>query len=494
MTNYGWGILAYVALIFIAGVGVMPLVRRSGKRFIVAGKALPFFFVGTTMMAQAIDANATMGNTGAVYGPGGWWAGFQFPLGLALCLVITGLFYAMPLNRLNLLTLPDYYYRRYGRLVEVLVAIAMAISFMILVAGNLSGVSWIIHIAFGLTYLQALIGISVVLFLYTMSGGMFSQVSTDIVMIYPSIIGFIGGFLFLYLTYGWDFFKPAIPAGHFDLSGLMYLKSGALLNWAGILALGLGDVVALDFMERVFAANSPRTARNATFYAAAGTIIIGLAASFMGLMALKLSPNVAEPRMVLPTLAMGLPFIFGLFIMGGIIGAGMSTGDGGVLAISSVFGRNIVQRNILKIWQKHYSEQDRKALDARLLWVTRVAAIPVMAAAIWIAIIKPEPGILLVLAFDVVFAGCFVPLTLGLYWKKANTYGALASVIVGSLLRVILYYKIPPEWAGADTLIPPLVSLLVMVPVSLLTQKQDPPRHHINDYVPSEEEVLSTAY
>jgi Na+/proline symporter len=493
LTNYGWGILGYIALIFIAGVAVMPLVMKSGKRFIVAGKALPFFFVGTTMMAQSIDANATMGNSGAVYG-GGWWAGFQFPLGLALCLIITGLFYAAPLNRLNLITLPDFYYRRYSRVVEILVAIAMAISFMILVAGNLAGVSWIIHIAFGLGYLQALIGISVILFIYTMSGGMFSQVSTDIVMIYPSILGFVGGFFFMYFTYGWDFFKTAIPAGHFDLSGLTVIKSGALLNWAGILALGLGDVVALDFMERVFAAKSAKVAKQACYYAAGGTLIIGIAASFMGLMALKLSPNVAEPRMVLPTLALGLPFIFGLFIMGGIIGAGMSTGDGGVLAISSVFGRNIVQRNILKIWQAHYTPEDRKALDSRLLWVTRLAAIPVMAAAIWIAIVKPEPGILLVLAFDVVFAGCFVPLTLGLYWKKANSAGALAAVVIGSLLRVILYYKVPPELAGLDTLIPPVVSLLVMVPVSLLTQKSDPPKHQAVDYVPNEEELLSTAY
>jgi Na+/proline symporter len=172
----------------------------------------------------------------------------------------------------------------------------------------------------------------------------------------------------------------------------------------------------------------------------------------------------------------------------------MSTGDGGVLAISSVFGRNIVQRNILKIWQSRYTAEDRKSLDNRLLWVTRLVAIPVMAAAIWIAIVKPEPGILLVLAFDVVFAGCFVPLTLGLYWKKANAAGALAAVVIGSLLRVILYYKIPPDLAGLDTLIPPVVSLLVMVPVSLLTQKSSPPKHEVVTYVPSEEEVLSTAY
>ena len=56
-------------------------------------------------------------------------------------------------------------------------------------------------------------------------------------------------------------------------------------------------------------------------------------------------------------------------------------------------------------------------------------AIPVVAFAIFLAIVKPEPGILLVLAFDVVFAGCVVPLTLGIYWSKANTPGALAAIM-----------------------------------------------------------------
>ena len=37
-----------------------------------------------------------------------------------------------------------------------------------------------------------------------------------------------------------------------DLSGLTDIGNGALINWAGIMALAIGDIVALDFMERVF--------------------------------------------------------------------------------------------------------------------------------------------------------------------------------------------------------------------------------------------------
>ncbi|MDQ7840773.1 MAG: sodium:solute symporter [bacterium] len=492
MTNYEYGIVFYLVVFFLLGLAMYYLVKGSGKQYIVAGKSLPFFLVGTTMLAQSLDANATMGNAAATYS-GGWWAGFQFPLGLAICLFVTGTWYAKPLNKLNLITLPDFYFRRFNRLVEVLVGLLMSFSFIILVAGNLAGSAWIISMVFGWNYIASLFVISAILFFYTISGGLWSVVSTDIAQIYPAIFGFVAAFVYIIGTYGWDFFASAIPPGHFDLSGLTVIKSGALVNWAGILALGLGDVVALDFMERVFAAKNPKTAQRACYYAGVLTLFVGIIASFLGLMAIKMVPNASDTRMVLPTLAMGLPFIYGLLILGGIIGAGLSTADGGLLGVSSVLGRNIVQRNILKVWKRKYTPEDRKALDARLLWVTRLAAIPIMAAAMYLAVVRPEPGILLVLAFDVVFAGCFVPLTLGLFWKKANASGALAAVVVGSVLRLILYYTIPEHLAGLDTLIPPVVSLLVMVPVSLMTQKTDPPKHQAVHEVPSDEEVLSTA-
>ena len=492
--NWQIGIIVFLTVFFFLGIGMYYLVKGSGKQYIIAGKSLPFILVGSTLLAQSLDANATMGNATGTY-LGGFWSGFQFPLGLALCLFVTGTWYAKPLNRMNLITLPDFYYRRYNRLVEVLVGLTMSFSFILLLAGNLAGASWIIANIFNWSYLQALIVICIILFFYTVSGGLWSVVATDITQVYPAIAGFVAAFIWMLYTHGWDFFAQAIPATSLDLSGLTTIEFGGLLNWAGLLALGLGDVVALDFMERVFASKTPETARHACYYGAGFTLITGIAASFLGLMALTLVPEISDPRMVLSQLATHhLPFIIGLFMMGGIIGAGLSTADGGLLGVSSVFGRNFLQRNILKIWKRHYTPEDRKVLDRRLLWVTRGSAVPIMAGSIWMAIVKPEPGILLVLAFDVVFAGCFIPLTLGLYWKKANVPGALAGFLIGSALRLYLFYTIPEHLAGLDTMIPPLVSLIVMVPVSLWTQEKHPPKHDVIHYVPTEEEVLSTAY
>lgn len=499
MTGMQIGLILLVGLFFVVGVGTFIFVRGSGKRFIIAGKRLPLLVIGTMLLAQALDANSTLGSAAGTYS-WGFWAGFVFPLGLALCLLVTGIWYAKPLNRMNLITLPDFYFRRFGKLVEVISSLLMAFSFIILVAGNMAGAAWIISIIFGLNYITALIIMSTIVLIYTYSGGLFSCAATDVVQIYPAIIAFVGSAIWLVYTYGWGYFSAAIPPGFLDMSGLTSVENGALLNWAAILALGLGDVVALDFMERIFASKNPETARRGCFYGAGFTLIAGLAASFLGLMAIALFPDVADPRTILPLMAtITLPFLLGLFVMGGVLGAGMSTANGGLLGVSAVFGRNLFQRNILPAIHRRKARKlkvpieeltiDWHIMDKRLLTYARFMTIPVMVAATYLAYVKPEPGMMLVLAFDVVFAGLFVPLTLGLFWKKANAYGALAAIVVGSVLRLILFFTIPEHLAGLDTMIPPVVSLIVMVPVSLMTQKQDPPKHEVIYEIPSDEDV-----
>ncbi len=501
------GLWVYLVVFTLLGLAMFYLVRGSGKQYIIAGKSLPFFLVGTTLLAQSLDANATMGNAGAIVSPGGFWSGFVLAGGLALCLLVTGTWFAKPLNRMNLITLPDFFWRRYDGKMEILVSIAMSISFMILLAGNIAGGAWIMKTIFGWNYGTALTVISIIVFFYTIAGGLWSVVATDVAQSYPAIIGFIVAAIYLWTTNDAATLSAAIPEGYTGLEGLTDPEFGAWANWGGIIALGIGDVVALDFMERVFAAKDPDTARKACFYGAGMTVITGLAASFIGLAAFGLIEGMVDangfavegfdPRNVMSIVAIDhLPFILGLLVMGGIVGAGLSTADGGLLGVSSVWGRNIFQRNILKTWKQDHTAEEKEILDRKLLGITRLSAIPVLLGSVLFAIIKPEPGTLLILAFDVVLAGVFVPLALGIFWKKANTPGAIAGFLAGSGLRILFFFWWPFDELlyGLDTMLSPILCILVMVPVSLRTQESHPPKHHVIDYVPTDEEVLSTEW
>jgi len=64
--NIPMGIWVFVGLAVFLGLGfaMIPLVKRSGKRFIIAGKSLPFVLVSATLLAQGMDANCSLGNAG----------------------------------------------------------------------------------------------------------------------------------------------------------------------------------------------------------------------------------------------------------------------------------------------------------------------------------------------------------------------------------------------------------------------------------------------
>jgi len=261
----------------------------------------------------------------------------------------------------------------------------------------------------------------------------------------------------------------AVPATTVDLSTVFIRDSGALVNWAGMLALGLGNTMALDFMERVFAAKDGKTAQRGCYYSAVMTIFVGVCVAVVGLAAVASVKGVADPRMVLPTMAVNyLPYWMGVLVFIGVLGASMSTANGAILVISVVLARNVVQR-----WRSTLLD------DGQLLNLSRAMALPTAFAAGLVAYLRPEPGILLIIAFDIVFAGCVVPLFAGVYWKKANAAGAIAAIVVGTSARLVAHFVTPAAWGGLDTLVPPLLSATTFVVTCLLTQKTQESRHYV---------------
>src|SRR5918996_926349 len=489
LDGYGIAVLAFLALSIIVGTLTSRLVKKSSRRFMVAGKSLPLFFVGTMLAAQAIDGNSSLGNASLVY-QFGFWAGAAIPIGLGICLILTGTVYGKRLNKMSMLTLPDFYYRRYGNASEGISGIIMMISFIVLVAGNFAASGFILSTVLGIDFIWAMLIASLIVLIYTYAGGLFSSAYTDIFQIYLAIGAFWAAFIFFAGGFsGVDFgtILGNAPPGYLDLSGLTDMANGALINWAGIMALALGDIVALDFMERVFAAKDGKTAQKGALMGGGLTILTIVPTSMMGIIALYFLPNLADPFTAYPELALNhVPFPIGVALLMGVLGASMSTANGGLLAISSVMSRNIIQRDILRRMLKHPGLGDRK-----LLMVTRIFTIPMMIAAFVLAYMIPQPGVYLILAFDIVFAGAWAPLTFGLFWKKANTPATLAALIIGSSLRLLLFFVIPVELAGLDTLIPPVISVIIFVVVALATQRKYPGRYGVVDYVPPQEDVIN---
>jgi Na+/proline symporter len=103
--------------------------------------------------------------------------------------VLNGLVLAHHINNELVLTLPDIFARRYGRTVEVIICFATVASFIMLLAGNLVGFGKICGYLWDTDSTTAICVAALVIWLYTVSGGMFSIATTDVVQ---GTFGFTG--------------------------------------------------------------------------------------------------------------------------------------------------------------------------------------------------------------------------------------------------------------------------------------------------------------
>ncbi len=441
-------------------LGLHASVRVAGrlKNFYVGGNIIPFWVLAVSLSGQAIDIGNTQDNANFVIGSG-FWGGFILPAGIGVSLIMIGLFFAEPLHRMRLLTLPDFFYRRYDKRVELIVSITCVTSFILLLAANLAGVGILLEYILGIPQLVGVLLVAAVVTVYAIAGGLFAVTWNDVLHFGVVVFGFVSALVWVFATHDGAVLSAAWDS-KFSWEPLYSMQEGSLANWAAFLALALGDIVALDFMERVFAAKSPRMAKVSCLASGVVTIIAGLGASLLAVLGAGIySAAAGADNQFLHFVTEYLPKGIGTMVLMGLIGACISTADGAIMACSTVVTRNILERHYSRLFDK---------VDA--LKVCRASFVPVALIAVVIAALFQSPGALLVLAFDVVFATCLAPLTLGLYWKKANTQAALWSIGAGLSLRIGLAFIIPEEWAGADTLLPAFASWVVFALVALQTK------------------------
>ncbi|KAJ1635514.1 Sodium:solute symporter family-domain-containing protein, partial [Pavlovales sp. CCMP2436] len=255
---------------------------------------------------------------------------------------------------------------------------------------------------------------------------------------------------------------PIIYAEMGDPNALGPFPNAIYYNWATIIILGFGNLAALDFQSRCMASRTEHIATAGSFIAAAVTMFVGIPFSYLGGITrayygpdspyAEFAADTCHRALDLPTCAMWVPDDYGFLkllanaaitprFIGGwclvaIVAASMSTSSGAILATSTVAAHNIAR----KIPRLGVSEKN-------LLLVARVFGIPVTLCACCIAAFsnRSSTGYLLVVAFDIMFAGCIVPLFACFYVKDASPSAALVSVVGGSLLRVILEGTLPKD-------------------------------------------------
>ncbi|MDC7788735.1 cation acetate symporter [Rhodoplanes sp. TEM] len=117
----------------------------------------------------------------------------------------------------------------------------------------------------------------------------------------------------------------------------------------------------------------------------------------------------------------GLPYVISGLVAAGGLAAALSTADGLLLAIANALSHDV-----------YYKMLDPNAPTARRLIVARVLLLVVAVFAAYLASTKPADILAMVgWAFSLAMAGNFPALTMGVWWKRTTSAGAIAGIIAG---------------------------------------------------------------
>src|SRR5687767_11882789 len=91
-------ILTFVAISFIIGIYSAGQIGGKVKNYFVAGNIIPFWVLAMSQTGQAIEIGGTFNNAFFTFS-GGFWAGNVLATGIGISLILTGIFFAEPLNK-----------------------------------------------------------------------------------------------------------------------------------------------------------------------------------------------------------------------------------------------------------------------------------------------------------------------------------------------------------------------------------------------------------
>lgn len=425
---------------FIMGVAVWGNRVSSRKKdtvgfmeeYFLGSRSMGGFVLAMAVITTYTSASSFVGGPGVAYKVGLGWillSMIQVPTAF-LTLGVLGKRFAIIARRTKAVTITDFLRARYSSdAVVILASLALLIFFMASMLAQFIGGARLFESITGYSYQVGLLIFGLTVIIYTTVGGFRAVVLTDtiqgIMMLLASMAILIavitagGGTANIMETLkGID---PALltPTGAGDAIPKPFILSFWVLVGFGILGLPQTTQKCLGYKDS-------KSMHNAMII---GTFVVGftmLTMHLVGAMGRAVIPDIEVGDLAVPTLTLKLmsPFWAGIFIAGPLA-AIMSTVDSMLIMCSAA---------IVKDLYFHYvAKNDESRLPPRKVRMMSVMVTGVVGVLVFFAAMKP-PSLLVwinLFAFGGLEAVFFCPTIFGLYWRRANSTGAMLSMLVG---------------------------------------------------------------
>jgi len=457
----------YLLGVLLVGVYASRFTEYTPTDFYIANRSVGTVVLALTLAATVLSAFTVFGIGADTSGTG--LGTFSF---LAIAAVLYTLFFAtvgvalVDIGREHDIVTPSEYVReRYNSPgAGVAYLVVTGIFMTALVAGQLIGGGVALDVLLGVPYEAAVLLMAVFMLVYIHVAGYRGVIWSDAIQS-TVLLGVLGGVV-AYVMVSLD--STAIAAdARAETEGLFEL-AGPVDAWSPLFVITIALAFAVGVpgyphnIQRYFSASDPDVMRKSGFLFALVAIPIYLFGALLGVWSVGVIPEPENADYVIPLLVETLlhPVVFGI-VMAGAIAAIMSTADSAALTMSSMLSRDVYREFL-----------DPDADERREVRVTQALLVGLVALAVALALVEPA-GIFQLIAFAVVgFATTSAPVFLGVYWDGGTAAGAVASLVFGPGITILLFLEVLPPGLtlGAHYgFVGVLVAYTVFVAVSLAT-------------------------
>ena len=467
----------YMVVTVAVGFWVAGRARKTTRGYFLGDKKLPWYVVGTSMIAADISSDDLIANAGGAYqygmvvGAGSWNAWIIYTLLIWIFLP----YYV----RSGIYTMPQFLERRYNSTCRYIFAFFLVIGYIAaILGGTLYAGGLSLQSMLGMNLTTAILFFAVTTGAYTIYGGLTSAAWTDFLQvcllltagILVPILGLyhIGGFQALVADHP-EKFRVFLPPTHerFPVTGV----------FTGFLTVGIWySCTSQHMVQRVLGAKDEWHARMGVVGAGFLRIITPMFFVLPGVIAFKMFPDLPRQDMaylelvktLIPTGLRGL-------ILAGMAAALMSNVSSVLNSASTIATMDLYG----KVVRPHATERE-------LVRFGRVSGFVILLVSVLVGLYYSTQGESLYVQLQRVFFFIAPPFavifTLGLLWRRANATAATWTIILGfAFTAFLVFYAFkyidvlkPYKTYQHPALLAWVFCMLTMIVISLLTAPPPP--------------------
>lgn len=493
-------------VLMIVGIGLWVSREKDGHQknaedYFLAGKSLPWWAIGASLIAANISAEQIIGMSGSGFAVGLAIASYEWMA--AITLLIVGKFLLPIFIEKKLYTIPEFIEQRFNTTLKTILAIFWIALFVFV---NLTTVMFLGAKALdtiwgtgdGSLILIALIGLGVIAAAYSIYGGLSAVAWTDVVQV---VLLVLGGLITTLIAL--DNVTPAGGIGNglvhiYDVAGdkfdmILDRSNPEFQNLPGIAVLIGGMWVANLYywgfnqyiIQRTLAAKSLKESQKGIVFAAFLKLIIPFIVVIPGIIAYVMYSQPAGTTEIAGVVDAftkegggtdndnAYPWLISVFVTPGFKGLVVAALAAAIVSSMASMLNSIATIFTMDIYKPYFNKE---ASDKTTVNVGRISAGVALLIAILIA---PQlSSVPQVFQFIQEYTGLVSPgilavFIMGLFWKKTTTKAAIIGVL--SSIVVALVLKIPAVGLPfLDQMFYTLIITIVIIAgVSLTTNLED---------------------